>query len=73
MTANFDVNASTKDWTVEIDSAEKYGYFEHNRTGAGGGLRFDEEKVLVDYDGVFEVPEQVASALKEHGYIIEEI
>lgn len=35
------------------------------------GLRFD-GKELVDYDGVFELPKEVSSLLKENGYKAEE-
>lgn len=72
MPYNFDTKLPTKNWTVEIDNNENYGCFEHNKTGVGGGLWFDEDKVLIDYDGVFELPEEVKSTLKEHGYGIEE-
>lgn len=76
MPCNFDVTLLAGDWTIGVDNDLQYGYFENNKTGDGGGLWFSDEsgeQVLIDYDGVFELPEPVASALKEYGYIIEEL
>lgn len=72
MPYNFDITINTGGWTIEVDNNAQYGYFEHNKTGTGGGLWFDERKVLIDYDGVFELPEPIISALKKHGYIVKE-
>lgn len=72
---NFDVTLSTGNWTIQVDNSAQYGYFEHNKTGTGGGLWFSDEsgaQVLIDYDGVCVLPAQVEQALKAYGYIIEE-
>lgn len=72
MAYNFDVRVQAPGYTIEIDSTACYGYFENDETGDGGGLWFAEDKVLVDYDGVFSLPKKVASALIAAGYVIED-
>ena len=59
--------------TIGIKS-EDYGWFEFydkktggNRWHAEGGLWF-EDKVLTDYDGVFDLPDFIIDKLKELGY-----
>ena len=42
---------------------EHRGYFEHDDLGEGGGLWFTDWE-LVDYDGVYELPEEVVKAIK---------
>lgn len=72
---NFDVTISTGIWNIQIDNDAQHGYFEHNKTGAGGELWFevqDGEQALIDYDGVAELPEQVECALTGYGYKISE-
>lgn len=71
MAYNFDVRVQVGEYTIEIDSTACYGYFENAETGDGGGLWFAEDKVLVDYDGVFSLPKKVADALISAGYVIE--
>lgn len=68
---NFDVNLSTERYTIEIDTAESYGYFQDNTTGTEGGLWFDGME-LVDYDGVAVLPKQVEDALKANGYSLDD-
>jgi len=60
---------STPDYSIEMMSATR-GYFEHNTRGedSAGGLWFDENKVLIDYDGVFELPKSVIATMIEQGY-----
>ena len=73
MSYKFDVTLSAGLWNIQIDNDAQYGYFEHNHTGAGGGLWFEiqgGEQVLIDYDGVMSLPEQVESALADYGYKI---
>lgn len=55
-------------WAVE-DTNETRGYFEHKKWGDeyGGGLWF-EDKQLVDYDGVADLPDEVWDKLEESGY-----
>ena len=60
-----------KHYTIGICNEKKgYGYFENNYTGTEGGLWF-EGRLLVDYDGVFFLPEPVINVLLDLGYIIE--
>jgi len=73
MTYNFDVKRETKNFEVQVDTAAKYGYFEHKELGDGccGGLWFDvQEGVLnlVDYDGVFELRMEVVTAIRDMGF-----
>jgi len=55
----------TQNFTVEIDTKAKRGYFEHDTLGdnRGGGLWFDKELNLVDYDGVAVLPSEVKNVL----------
>lgn len=71
MTQNiWDTKGDTTHFSVCIDSADKYGYFEHHTKGDdfAGGLWFDDDKNLIDYDGVFELPAEVCNFLKEKGF-----
>lgn len=56
---------------VEIDTKAQYGYFEHDKTGSGGGLCLEDNE-LTDYDGVACLPKAIVSALREHGFILDE-
>jgi hypothetical protein len=69
---NFDLNLSTDAYALEIDTAAQYGYFQNNTTGTEGGLWFD-GLTLVDYDGVFELPKHVYTALAHAGFNLEDI
>ena len=58
------------EFAVMIDDVEGYGYFEHDRLGeegGAGGLWF-KGKELVDYDGVWALNKEIATALRERGY-----
>ena len=57
----------TKNFEVGINLLGSYGYFENNKYGeeVGGGLWF-EDGALVDYDGIFELPLEVANELKNN-------
>ena len=48
---------------------EDMGYFEHDVYGdeLGGGLWFEGKK-LVDYDGVYSLPDEVIEGLEKLGY-----
>lgn len=61
----------TKNFTIQIFDYGTRGYFEHNDLGDewGGGLWF-EGKELRDYDGVFALPKEVATCLRENGFIV---
>lgn len=65
MSYQFDLDISTKNYTVLIDTVAKYGYFEHTELGEdrSGGLWFDDQNMLSDYDGVCELPKQVKESL----------
>lgn len=70
----YDVKANTTHYYVEISTQDKYGWFEHTWKGDadGGGLWFDDDKNLIDYDGVFELSAEVCNALKKAGYKVGE-
>lgn len=66
---NFDKEINTGKFTVQIDSAANYGYFEHNFSGEdySGGLWFENGE-LIDYDGVTELPQSVITAIEKLGF-----
>lgn len=64
----FDKLTDNGTFTVGIDTAANYGYFERNSNGSGGGLWFDSNKELTDYDGVFELPAQVIAIIELLGF-----
>jgi hypothetical protein len=57
-------------WRVNISPSTGYGYFEHETLEISGGLWF-KDKVLVDYDGVYELPKRVIQLIRWHGYELE--
>ncbi len=69
MKYSFNTQLGTQNYTIGIDVKAKYGYFEHDRLGdqSGGGLWFDKDLVLQDYDGVFELPSEVKNILVMFG------
>jgi len=65
------------DWEIVVDTETERGYFEwvggtNEDEECAGMLLFDGE-YLVDYDGVFELPEIVKITLVSAGYSLEEI
>jgi len=50
------------------------GWFEHHIYGedAGGGLWFDEDGVLEEYDGVYSLPKDVIKGIEELGFEVDE-
>lgn len=63
--ANYDYNVKTNDhkgYDIRVDTKAKYGCFEHNELGDedGGGLWFDDQGELEDFDGAFVLPKEVA-------------
>lgn len=62
---------------VRIDTAAKYGYWEHPDGSEGGGLWFDfvenkdEAVELLDYDGAFELPPKVIKAIRDAGFEVD--
>jgi hypothetical protein len=81
MAYTFDKDVSIPDYEIKIDTKAEYGYFEHNEHGASGGMWLDtymnnmHEKilVLVDYDGVTELPMRVRAALLGDGILIKAV
>jgi hypothetical protein len=71
---NYDKSFDTQNFHVEVSTQALYGWFEHNDLGdeCGGGLWFEGNK-LIDYDGVFELPKEVADVLAINGYDVEEM
>lgn len=67
------MKVTTDNFTVEIfDETPLRGCFEHNELGdnCAGELLF-EGKILVDYDGVFELPNEVIQALRDMGFHVD--
>ena len=68
----FDKIINIGKFTIAVDSVAQYGYFEHDTYGDefGGGLWFDDDGCLDDYDGVCELPDEVVKGIKDLGYKI---
>jgi hypothetical protein len=69
MDYNFNTQLGTQNYTIGIDVKANYGYFEHDHLGdqSGGGLWFNKDLILEDYDGVFELPSEVKNILVMFG------
>lgn len=67
-------NIQTENFTLYFGDSETQAYFEHDRLGdnCGGGLWFDEDG-LMDYDGVFSLPQEVTNKLRELGIPVDTI
>ncbi len=67
---NWESKSIVGDYDIGIEPGTNHGWFEHHKLGeeAGGGLWFDEEGILEDYDGVFNLPEDVVKGIRELGY-----
>lgn len=81
-THDYTIDLSTANFTIKISPSTDYGYFEHNELGdqCGGGLWFAKAQVggrmiceLYDYDGVEELPKEVATALLSNGYYLDDV
>lgn len=78
MSYNFTQDLSTERWDIKIDTDANYGYFEHNRTGTGGGLWFGPSEdrpgmiELLDCDGTPSLPQSIVKALRDAGYYLDE-
>lgn len=70
---HFDINVQAGNYTVQIDTHNKHGYFEHNELGdeSAGELSFEGGE-LTDYDGVFALPKAVVTCLRQLGYRVDE-
>ena len=64
-TANYEIFLG-----LDTEGDGQRGYFEHNTLGdeRAGGLWYDENKNLIDYDGVPELPKEVREALIADGF-----
>lgn len=73
MAYNYNTNCSTEHYVTLVDTAASYGYFEHKILGddCAGGLWFYGKK-LANYDGVYELPSEVATALIAEGFVLSE-
>jgi hypothetical protein len=71
---NYNRTIIAGEFIIEIDEQKKYGYFQHLELGeqVSGGLWFednnDESLRLVNFDGLFELPEIVMNALRVKGF-----
>jgi len=73
MIDDFNMKTKTPHYQVEVNTERQRGFFEHHIHGdeVGGGLWF-EDNVLIDYDGTFELPKEVFTALIEMGITVPE-
>jgi hypothetical protein len=69
------INLSTNKFEIWINTETKYGWFEDNIFGDenGGGLWFDEDMKLKDYDGVYFLPTDVRNQLMRNNFITQEM
>lgn len=69
-----DLVANTKNYSIGIFPDKNRGWFEHQRYGdeEGGRLWFNEDKELVDYDGISsDLPIEVLKAIRSLGYKVD--
>ena len=69
MENDYTLEDQTGNWETKISPKTQYGYFENQKTGTFGGLWF-KGKTLTDYDGTYELPEQVKISIRHLGYKI---
>ena len=79
MSYNFNQTLRKGKWEIQIDTQAKYGCYEHDDHGEGGGLWFEPAVVggkpmreLVDFDGRAVLPKDVVTALRDAGYYLDE-
>lgn len=86
MSYSFDKKFQGGKYTIQVDTKAMYGYFEHDILGdeRAGGLWFEQQPCaqpeppievkleLIDYDGMPVLPKDVAAALRENGFIVDE-
>lgn len=70
----YDLNLSTNKFEIHIDTKGRYGWFEDKKVGDenGGGLWFDGNMKLQDYDGVYFLPKDVGNQLMNNNFITQE-
>ena len=75
MLNSYNINLSTNKFEIWINTETKYGWFEDNIFGDenGGGLWFDEDMKLKDYDGVYFLPNDVRNQLMRNNFITQEM
>lgn len=59
-----------RQWKVSVSPSTEYGCYEHQITGDGGELWFDEKMSLIDYDGQFELPPAVITVLRMFSFTV---
>jgi len=59
----------SKHFNIWMEPTNEYAYFEHDEVGddIAGGMWFN-NKELVDYDGVFELPSEIIVLMESQGY-----
>jgi len=72
---SYNVNLSTNKFEIWINTEAKYGWFEDKIVGGenGGGLWFDKDMQLEDYDGIYFLPNDVRNQLMRNNYITQEM
>ena len=70
----YNLNLSTNKFEIWIDTNGKYGWFEDKVVGDenGGGLWFDTDMKLTDYDGVYFLSDDVRNQLMRNNFITQE-
>ena len=72
---SYNVNLSTNKFEIWINTEAKNGWFEDKIVGDenGGGLWFDKDMQLEDYDGVYFLPDDVRNQLMRNNFITQEM
>jgi len=75
MLNSYNINLSTNKFEIWINTDARYGWFEDKIFGDenGGGLWFDKDMQLEDYDGVYFLPNDVRNKLMRNNYITQEM
>jgi len=69
---NFDKKIKKGKYEIEISTEDGYGYFEHDLYGEDDGGSFDiENGEVVDIDGCYAIPKEVADGILELGVKID--
>ena len=63
----YTLHCTVGNWNVHISPDSNYGYYEHTSGDSEGGLWFG-GKTLVEFDGRYFLPRNVAKAIKSLGY-----
>lgn len=77
MEYKFDLKLTTSRGSpVLVDTGARYGYWERLDGSEGGGLWFDDQEggilALADYDGTYELRQDIVDALRAGGFIVGE-